>query len=211
MTPMSGASLRHPPAGFLFPPASAPGMTVHMDRRGSSDDLVGLLAAVARQDRSAFGELYDRTSAKMYGICRRMMGSDADAEDVLHEAYLTVWRNAGRFDPAKASPITWLAVLTRNKAIDRLRRERSAEPIDAAAELADAAPSAVDIISDDQDRRRLAKCLEEIDARARDLIRSAFFTGATYPELAAEMAVPLGTMKSWIRRGLMSLRGCLEQ
>jgi RNA polymerase sigma-70 factor (ECF subfamily) len=186
-------------------------MTVPMVQRGTSDDLVGLLAAVARQDRSAFGELYDRTSAKMYGICRRMMNSDTDAEDVLHEAYLTVWRNAGRFDASKASPITWLAVLTRNKAIDRLRRERSAEPIDAAEEVADGGPSAVDIISEDQDRQRLAKCLDQIDSRTSGLIRSAFFTGATYPELAAEMAVPLGTMKSWIRRGLMSLRGCLEQ
>ena len=186
-------------------------MIASMAQHGSSDDLVVLLAAVARHDRSAFGELYDRTSAKMYGICRRMMASDADAEDVLHEAYLTVWRNAGRFDATKASPITWLAVLTRNKAIDRLRSERSAEPIDAAGEIADAGQSVVDIISDDQDRRRLAECLDQIDARTRGLIRSAFFTGATYPELAAQMAVPLGTMKSWIRRGLMSLRGCLEQ
>ena len=186
-------------------------MSAFMAQRGSSDDLVALLAAVARHDRAAFGELYGRTSAKMYGICRRMMASDADAEDVLHEAYLTVWRNAGRFDPAKAAPITWLAVLTRNKAIDRLRSERSTEPIDAAEEVADAGPSAVDIISNDQDRRLLAECLDQIDARTRELIRSAFFTGATYPELAAEKGVPLGTMKSWIRRGLMSLRGCLEQ
>jgi len=186
-------------------------MTALMAQRQSLDNLVDLLDGVARQDRTAFGELYDRTSAKMYGICRRMMASDADAEDVLHEAYLAVWRNAGRFDPAKASPITWLAVLTHNKAVDRLRQERSAEPIEAAEEVADAGPSAVDIISDDQDRRRLAKCLDQIDARTKDLICSAFFNGATYPELAAERAVPLGTMKSLIRRGLMALRGCLEQ
>ena len=202
---------RRAPADELFTPVSGVGMIALMAQRGSSDDLVALLAAVAGQDRSAFGELYDRTSAKMYGICRRMMSSDADAEDVLHEAYLTVWRNARRFDPAKASPITWLAVLTRNKAIDRLRRERSTDPIDAAEDVPDAGPSAVDIICNDQDRRRLAECLDEIDARARELIRSAFFTGATYPELAADKGVPLGTMKSWIRRGLMSLRGCLEQ
>lgn len=211
MLSMREASLKATPAGFLFTPVCGAGMTIPMERRESSDDLAVLLAAVARQDRSAFGELYERTSAKMHGICRRMMRSDSDAEDVLHEAYLTVWRNAGRFDPAKASPITWLAVLTRNKAIDRLRRERSTDPIDAAEDVPDAGPSAVDIICNDQDRRRLAECLDEIDARARELIRSAFFTGATYPELAADKGVPLGTMKSWIRRGLMSLRGCLEQ
>lgn len=186
-------------------------MIMDMARHDSSDDLVALLAAVARQDRSAFGELYERTSAKLYGICRRLMGSDTDASDVLHEAYLTVWRNADRFDPAKASPITWLAVLTRNKAIDQLRRARSSEAIDAASDIADGAPSAVDIISDEQDRRRLAHCLDQIDARTRDLIRTAFFTGATYDQLATEQGVPLGTMKSWIRRGLISLRGCLER
>ena len=211
MTLRECSASRRAPADELFTPVSGAGMSAFMAQRGSSDDLAALLAAVARHDRAAFGELYDRTSAKMYGICRRMMASDADAEDVLHEAYLTVWRNAGRFDPAKAAPITWLAVLTRNKAIDRLRSERSAEPIDAAEEVADAGPSAVDIISNDQDRRLLAECLDQIDARTRELIRSAFFTGATYPELAADKGVPLGTMKSWIRRGLMSLRGCLEQ
>lgn len=206
----SGATLERPPAGLLFTPACRVGMTVGMEQPANLDDLVGLLAAVAGHDRSAFGELYDRTSAKLYGICRRMMASEADAEDVLHEAYLTVWRNAGRFDPSKASPITWLAVLTRNKAIDRLRRERSAEPMDAAAEVADAGPSAIDVISDEQDRGRLAQCLEQIDDRTRDLIRTAFFTGATYPELAADKAVPLATVKSWIRRGLLKLRRCLE-
>ena len=211
MTLRECSASRRAPADELFTPVSGAGMSEFMAQRGSSDDLVALLASVARHDRAAFGELYDRTSAKMYGICRQMMSSDADAEDVLHEAYLTIWHNAGHFDPAKASPITWLAVLTRNKAIDRLRRDRSAEPIDAAEAVADASPSAVDIISDDQDRLRLANCLDQIDARTRGLIRSAFFSGATYPELAAEMAVPLGTIKSWIRRGLISLRGCLEQ
>lgn len=211
MPVISRASFVRAPAGFLFTRMREAGMAECMDRRENSDDLVQLLAAVARQDPSAFGELYDRTSAKMYGLCRRMMGSEADAEDVLHEAYLTVWRNAGRFDPAKASPITWLAVLTRNKAIDRLRRERSTEPIEAAAELADVGPSAIDIISDDQDRRRLANCLDQIDPGTSDLIRSAFFTGASYPELAADKAVPLPTMKSRIRRGLINLRKCLEQ
>lgn len=182
------------------------------DQRGSADDLVHLLGAIALGDRSALATLYARTSAKLYGICVRLMGSEADAQDVLHDAYLTVWRNAARFDPAKASAITWLAVLTRNKAIDRLRQRRAAtEPAEPAAELADEGPSALDIIAEDQDRERLAQCLEQLDERARTMIRSAFFTGATYPQLAAQKGVPLGTMKSWIRRGLVKLRGCLEQ
>lgn len=190
-------------------------MTSNMNRStaslGTAQELVELLGAVAAGERSALAAVYARTSAKLYGICLRMMGSEADAQDVLHDVYLTVWRNADRFDPAKASPITWLAAITRNKAIDRLRQRRAVlEPDGAAAELADEGPSALDVIVEDQERKRLARCLEQIDERARNVIRSAFFRGATYAELAAEQEVPLGTMKSWIRRGLISLRGCLK-
>ena len=219
MVMMSGAQSPCPPSGFLFPAPASTGMTSRMDRiasslgaRGSASDLVDLLAAIARGDRPALATLYERTSGKLYGICLRLLGSEQDAQDALHDAYLTVWRNAARFDPAKASAITWLAVLTRNKAIDRLRQRRQpTEHIDAAAELPDDGPSAVDLIESDQDRRRLADCLEQLDERARTLIRSAFFTGSTYPELAVQEGVPLGTMKSWIRRGLANLRLCLDQ
>lgn len=210
MSALSGALSRRPSAGLLFPPLSGAGMTRPMERRESSNDLVTLLSAIARQDRSALGQLYGQTSAKLYGICRRMMASEADAEDVLQDVYLAVWRNAGRFDPSKASPITWLCVVTRNKAIDRLRQKRSDEPIDAAAELADKEPLAFDVMSDDEDQGRLAKCLEQINRQTSDLIQTAFFEGATYPQLAASQEVPLATMKSRIRRGLLSLRKCLE-
>lgn len=219
MVMMSGAQSPCPPPGSLFSPGRPAGMVAAMEltatRRqapGTSADLIDLLAAIARGDRPALATLYERTSAKLYGICLRLMGSEQDAQDVLHDAYLTVWRNAARFDPAKASPITWLAVLTRNKAIDRLRQRRVAtEQIDAATELPDESPSAIEIIESDQDRTRLTQCLDQLDERARTLIRSAFFSGSTYPELAVEQGVPLGTMKSWIRRGLTNLRGCLEQ
>lgn len=219
MVMMSVAQSRRPSSGFLFPQRGSAGMIGRMDRtatasdaRGSAGDLIDLLAAVAGGDRSALATLYARTSAKLYGICLRLLGSEQDAQDVLHDAYLTVWRNASRFDPAKASAITWLAVLTRNKAIDRLRQRRApTEQVEAAAELPDEGPSAIDLIERDQDRGRLTSCLEQLDDRARTLIRSAFFTGSTYPELADREGVPLGTMKSWIRRGLANLRGCLEQ
>ena len=219
MSMLSGVQSRRLPAGLLFSARHTAGMkrameqpVPRMDSRGSAGDLVDLLAAVARGDRPALATLYARTSAKMYGICLRLMGSEQDAQDVLQDTYLTVWRNAARFDSAKASPITWLAAVTRNKAIDRLRQRRGAtEPIEGIAELADDGPSAFDLIERDEDRQRLTQCLEQLDERARSMIRSAFFTGATYPELAAREGVPLGTMKSWIRRGLISLRGCLER
>jgi RNA polymerase sigma-70 factor (ECF subfamily) len=178
----------------------------------SSDELAALIGAVAAGDRAAFRAVYERTSAKLYGICLRLLGSEAEAEDVLQEAYVTVWRNARRFDSAKASAITWLAVIARNKAIDRLRRRRPvADGLEAAAEVPDDGPLATAVIEQKDDARRLAHCLDELDERARAMIRAAFLDGASYPELAEREGVPLGTMKSWIRRGLMRLKGCLER
>jgi RNA polymerase sigma-70 factor (ECF subfamily) len=148
----------------------------------------------------------------LYGICLRLLGDEAEAQDMLQEVYVIVWRKAALFDPAKAGVITWTATLARNKAIDRLRRRRGPdEELDAASEISDDSPSSLEVLEQAQDASRLQNCLEELDERARTLIRSAFFDGASYPELAAREAVPLPTMKSWIRRGLLRLRGCLER
>jgi len=177
-----------------------------------SGQLTALLDAIARGDRSALSALYERTSAKLYGICLRLLGSESEAEDVLQETYVTVWRNAARFDPGKAGAITWLAVVARNKAIDRLRRRTlPSEAIDAAADIADDRPTAFDLVQQGQDSARLAGCLDELEEKPRAMIRAAFLDGASYPELAEREGVPLGTMKSWIRRALLRLRGCLEQ
>jgi RNA polymerase sigma-70 factor (ECF subfamily) len=178
----------------------------------SSRELGPLMISVASGNRGALAELYRRTSAKLFGICVRLLGSEAEAEDVLQEVYVTVWNKADRFDPLKASPITWLAVLARNKAIDRLRLRRLAtDPLESAAHVGDDTPSALDVLETAQEHRRLANCLDELDEQQRSMIRSAFLDGATYPELAEREGVPLGTMKSWIRRGLLRLRGCLQQ
>jgi RNA polymerase sigma-70 factor (ECF subfamily) len=192
-------------------------MSQSMDRpvsHASSDSghLVTLLAKVSNGDRQAFSVLYDRTSAKLYGICLRLLGSDAEAQDALQDAYVTVWQKADRFDADKASAITWLAVLARNKAIDRLRRRPvGTDQLDSAAEVEDEGPSAFELVGNSQDAARLGDCLGELEDRPRAMIRSAFLDGATYPELAEREGVPLATMKSWIRRGLQRLRGCLER
>lgn len=184
------------------------------DVQGANDSsqLAQLIESVARGDRQAFALLYRRTSAKLYGICLRLLGSEAEAQDALQEVYVTVWRKAGRFDLEKASAITWLAVLARNRSIDRLRRRPLAsDGLEAAEEVEDESPSAFDLVGNAQDAARLGHCLEELEERARSMIRAAFLDGATYPELAEREGVPLGTMKSWIRRGLQRLRGCLER
>jgi RNA polymerase sigma-70 factor (ECF subfamily) len=177
-----------------------------------SGELVALLEAVSRGDRQAFASLYDRTSAKLYGICLRLLGSEAEAQDVLQDVYVIVWEKAGRFDPSKAGAITWLAVLARNRAIDRLRRRSvGTDAIEAEAHIEDESPSAFDIVEQADNAARLGRCLEQLEEHSRSMIRSAFLDGASYPELAEREGVPLGTMKSWIRRGLQRLRGCLER
>jgi RNA polymerase sigma-70 factor (ECF subfamily) len=177
------------------------------------DQLSAALAQVAGGSRAALEDVYRRTSAKLFGICLRILPERSEAEDALQEIYLNVWRRAGSFDPAKASPITWLAALARNRSIDRLRalRSKQADGIEGAMAVADDRPSAFDSLESAEDGRRMAGCLDELEARQNEAIRASFYGGANYPELAEKAGVPLGTMKSWIRRGLLKLKGCLER
>jgi RNA polymerase sigma-70 factor (ECF subfamily) len=178
-------------------------------RRG---ELVSLLENASFDDRSSLKRLYEYTSAKLYGICLRLLRDEAEAQEVLQEVYLTAWRKAASFDASRASPITWLATIARNRSIDRLRaRQVPTEDLGVAADIPDDSPSSLQLLETAEDASRLHHCLEELESRARTAIRAAFFDGATYPELADREGVPLPTMKSWIRRGLISLRGCLER
>jgi RNA polymerase sigma factor (sigma-70 family) len=177
------------------------------------DELNRLLIATGRNDQKAFAELYKRTSSKLFGVCLRMLHDRGEAEEVLQETYTTVWRRAASFDAAKASAITWLITLSRNKAIDRLRQHRE-ELLDDPSRLNEAVDNEPTPAADAETRQeyqRLQHCLDELEPQQRDSVREAFFTGATYNELATRCMVPLGTMKSWIRRSLMQLRTCLDQ
>jgi len=174
--------------------------------------LSAALARVAAGERAALRELYDRTSAKLFGICVRICADQQGAEDVLQDVYITIWNRAAGFDPERASPITWLATIARNRAIDWRRARQKIDtmlPIDAASAVADGAIDAADRIDDARSTARLGACLETLDDRAGRAIREAYYGGFSYAELAARDAVPLGTMKSWIRRGLDRLRKCL--
>jgi RNA polymerase sigma factor (sigma-70 family) len=177
------------------------------------DELNQLLILTGRNDQQAFSELYKRTSSMLFGVCLRMLHDRSEAEEVLQETYTTVWRRAAGFDVAKAGAITWLITLSRNKAIDRLRQRRE-ELLDDPSSIDEAidryAEPATNVEAG-QEYRRLQRCLEELEPQQRDSVRAAFFTGATYNELAKRCKVPLGTMKSWIRRSLLQLRTCLDQ
>ena len=174
--------------------------------------LVGLMGAVAHGDREALREVYALTNAKLYGIVRRVIPDEAEAEEVLQETYITVWRRADRFDAGRASPITWLATIARNKAIDRVRAGRSArrnDPLDGVPELVDQGAAPGDALDEEERRARLHACLEGLDPDNAGVIREAFFGDHTYLQLAERDGVPLGTMKSRIRRSLLRLRDCL--
>ncbi len=178
------------------------------------DELALALGQTGEGDRAAFRRVYEATSAKLLGVTLRILADRQLAEDVLQDTYLTVWRKAESFDPSRASPITWLVTIARNRAIDRLRSGaamRKSTPIDEATTvIADDAPSPAQVLETGDDVRRLNDCLGQLDDRTGGAIRTAFLEGVTYDALAVRENVPLGTMKSWIRRGLMRLRMCLE-
>lgn len=174
----------------------------------------GLLVEVARGDRDAFERLYRATSSRLFAICLRLLSDRAEAEDVLQEVFVSIWHKAEQFDPDRASAMAWMAMVARNRAIDRLRSPSHAvrtTAIELGDELPDGGVTPADEAEAGTDRQRLQRCLERLDERRRGLIRTAFFEGATYEELARRSGAPLGSVKSWIRRGLMQLRTCLEQ
>ncbi len=173
--------------------------------------LAEALLRTGREDRAAFRDLYALTHAKLFGITMRICGERQAAEDVLHDVYLTIWKRAGAWEPGRASPITWLATIARNRAIDWRRAQgvRRSTTLDDAPDIADPQLSAEQTLLADETTRRLIGCLDGLDQPQRDAIRTAFFDGITYAELAIARAVPLGTMKSWVRRGLARLKDCL--
>lgn len=171
-----------------------------------------LVADVAAGDRGAFEQLYRATSARLLGICARVLSDRGEAEDVLQEAFVTIWHRAAQYDADRAGALAWLCTIARNKAIDRLRARPplARAPLEVVESMPDPDASPERAAESATDRSRLEHCLEQLDARRRSLIRTAFFDGATYDELATRSGAPLGSVKSWIRRGLLQLKTCLE-
>lgn len=168
------------------------------------------------QDQEAFRRLYELTAAKLFGICLRTCGERQAVEDVLQEVYVIIWRRAPSFDAARASPITWMATIARNRSID-WRRANKRPLSDGFAEIGgtaddpvDDAPAADIALIEQEGVQQLHDCLMVLNEKARRAIRSAFLGGLTYSDLARREGVPLATMKSTVRRGLLQLRRCLN-
>ena len=175
-------------------------------------DITKLIVRTSLKDRAAFDILYRQTSAKLFGVCLRVLNDRGDAEEALQEVYVKIWTKADRFAVSELSPISWLVAIARNHAIDRVRtRRKPAVDIDAALDIADPTPGPEAMVMAAGENERIFGCLEELEAERAAAVRGAYLKGESYAELAGRHGVPLNTMRTWLRRSLMKLRDCLER
>jgi len=171
-----------------------------------------LIARTALRDRAAFQRLYDQSASKLFAVALRILKDRADAEDALQDVYVKIWNRADRFAGGGTSPMAWLVAIARNHAIDKLRARRPGHSnIAVHADLPDPArsPEASAVAASERDR--LDDCIGRLDQAKADSVRSAYMEGYSYQELADRHAVPLNTMRTWLRRSLMKLKECLEE
>ncbi len=176
------------------------------------EEIEALIGSVALGDRTAFQSLYDATSAKLLGVCLRILKDRAAAEDAMQDTYIKVWKNADRFAVNGYSPMTWLITIARNTAIDRLRASKPAADIaDFTDTIAASGPTAEGRVIAAAEARRISACFNELDADRSAAIKGAYLDGQSYADLAENFNVPLNTMRTWLRRGLIALRECLSR
>lgn len=179
----------------------------------AAQDLPSLLAACARRDRAAFERLYRETSPKLFGVALRILRREDWAEDVLQECYVRIWDHAPEYRAGLAAPMTWMTSIVRNRCLDWLRRP-NLEVIDEEGELVEAAesgnPGPLAQLESSADARALKHCLDALEAKQRQAIALAYYDGLSHSELASHLREPLGTVKTWVRRGLLRLKTCLE-
>lgn len=173
-----------------------------------------LVARIAERDENALAALYDRFAATLLALCRRILGATADAEDVLQEVFLQVWRQAPRYDPTRASVSSWLILIARSRAIDRLRNrrvgERSAVDAAAAEPVRHASPEGPANVFLAERRARLREALASLPEEQREVVELAFFGGLTQSEISARTGIPLGTVKTRTLLAMKKLRKALE-
>jgi RNA polymerase sigma-70 factor, ECF subfamily len=176
--------------------------------------LMELLARTALADQHSFAELYGLTSAHLYGVALRILRESGAAEEVLQESFVSIWHHAGSYAVAKSQPLTWLTSIVRNRCFDHLRRREvdtvTMDDEDEGMVIADDGPSPLEMLLAGADTRAVRNCVDALEAGHKQAIALAFYQGLSHSELAAHLQQPLGTVKSWVRRGLDKLRQCLD-
>lgn len=173
-------------------------------------EIAELIARCALADRAAFRRLYERTSAKLFGVVLRILRDRAEAEEAIQEVYIKIWQRSDRYVPGQYSPISWLVAIARNHALDMVRARRPAgSDLTEAQDIPDAAPDPERLTVASEDGARIEACLATLEADRAEAVRGAYLDGYSYDELAQRFAVPLNTMRTWLRRSLIRLRECL--
>ena len=209
------------PPAFHQAPVWAWGKQVPHNARMSAqpdDLLMALIDRVAQRDEIALKALYDLTSSKLYGLSMRVVGKSEWAEDALQETFLQVWRSAGDYRAALSPPMAWLGLIVRSRSLDCLRR-RNAERAHLTDEIDDAmadtvegdSPNPMDTTLASQQAWALHQCLAKLENRQREVVSLAYLRDLSHSELAEQLSLPLGTVKTWIRRGLDQLRTCMSR
>ena len=178
-----------------------------------STQLARLIASVAIGDRAAYRSLYDATSPKLFAIALRILRDEGRAEDVLQDSFVNVWKSAAGYNVSLSAPMTWLITIVRNRALDYLRRNDNmtiALDDDLIATLETDTKSPSDLASGSEQAILVRRCLERLEGGQKQAIAFAYFQGLTHSELAASLKVPMGTVKTWIRRGLEKMRHCID-
>ena len=176
----------------------------------ASAEIAELIARCSLRDRQAFRTLYQRTSAKLFGVVLRILRNRAEAEEAIQEVYIKIWQRADRYVAGQYSPISWLVAIARNHALDMVRARRPAgDDLDAALDIADAGPDPERLTQASEDGERIEACLAQLEPDRAEAVRGAYLDGYSYEELAQRFAVPINTMRTWLRRSLIKLRECL--
>ena len=190
----------------------------HDSPNNLDSQLIALLDRVALADQAALKELYDLTSSKLYGVAIRVVTNREWAEDVLQEAFLNIWRIAGDYKASLSPPMAWMGLVVRSRGLDFLRR-RTSDRADAVLELDDVmtdtvagdSPNPLDTTQASEQANALHLCLSKLDNKQREVVSLAYMRDLSHAELAEQLKLPLGTVKTWIRRGLEQLRGCMSR
>ena len=187
-----------------------------MDALQTDTELMALLDRMANRDEAALKALYDTTSAKLFGLALRVVNKREWAEDVLQEAYMHIWRAAVDYRASLSPPMAWMGLIVRSRALDFLRR-RAAERLHLTQELDEVlsdtlegdAPNPMNTALASEQAWALQQCLNQLDNKQREVVSLAYLRDLSHSDLAEQLKLPLGTVKTWIRRGLEQLRGCM--